>query len=101
LRPRTALEQQAGLRTSRAIEVDQHGRTSDALIYALGDCAAYRSAARPDIANGAARPLPFILPIMAAGKAIAASLAGQPTPIRFGPMPVRVKTPALPLTVQA
>ncbi len=101
LRPRTTLAQQAGLEVARGILVDEMGRTSDPAIYALGDCAAYQSAARPDIANGAARPLPFILPIMAAGKAIAATLAGQSTPIKFGPMPVRVKTPAHPLTVNA
>lgn len=101
LRPRIGLAQQAGLDVARGILVDEMGRSSDAAIYALGDCAAYASAARPDIAGGAARALPFVLPIMAAAKAIAATLAGQPTPIRFGPMPVRVKTPALPLTVQA
>jgi len=101
LRPRTGLAQAAGLATARGVLVDELGRTSDPDIFALGDCAAYQSAARPDLAQGAARPLPFILPIMTAGKAIAASLAGEPTPIRFGPMPVRVKTPALPLTVQA
>lgn len=99
LRPRTALASAAGLAVGRGILVDEMGRTSDPDIYALGDCAAYASAARPDIAGGAPRALPYVLPIMAAGKAIAATLAGQPTPIRFGDMPVRVKTPALPLTI--
>ena len=100
LRPRTQLAQEAGLATGRGITVDDMGRTSDPDIYALGDCAAYRSAARQEIAEGAPRPLPFVMPIMTAAKAIAATLAGVETPIRFGPMPVRVKTPALPLTVQ-
>lgn len=99
LRPRTALAEQAGLAVARGIVVDDMGRTADPDIYALGDCAAYVSAARPDIAGGAPRALPYILPVMTAAKAIAATLAGQPTPIRFGPMAVRVKTPALPLTV--
>ncbi len=99
LRPRVQLAQAAGLVTSRGIEIDELGRTSDPDIFALGDCAAYASAARPDIANGAPRPLPYIMPVMTAAKAIAATLAGNATPIRFGPMPVRVKTPALPLTV--
>jgi rubredoxin-NAD+ reductase len=99
LRPRTELAQQAGLTVARGILVDEMGRTSDPDIYALGDCAAYASAARPDIAGGAPRPLPYIMPTMTAGKAIAATLAGQPTAIKFGPMPVRVKTPALPLTI--
>jgi rubredoxin-NAD+ reductase len=99
LRPRVELAQQAGLDVARGILVDEMGRTSDPDIYALGDCAAYASAARADIADGAPRALPYIMPIMTAGKAIAATLAGQPTPIKFGPMPVRVKTPALPLTI--
>jgi len=99
LRPRTNLAEQAGLTVARGIVVDEMGRTSDPDIYALGDCAAYTSAARPDVAGGAARVLPYIMPIMTAAKAIAATLTGQPTPIRFGPMAVRVKTPALPLTI--
>ncbi len=99
LRPRTGLAEQAGLAVGRGIIVDALGRTSDPDIYALGDCAAYASAAHPDIGGGAPRVLPYILPIMAAGKAIAATLAGQDTPIRFNAMPVRVKTPALPLTI--
>jgi rubredoxin-NAD+ reductase len=99
LRPRTDLAQQAGLITRRGIPVDEMGRTSDPDIYALGDCAAYASAAKPGVADGAARPLPYILPIMSAARAIAATLAGTPTAIRFGSMPVRVKTPALPLTI--
>jgi rubredoxin-NAD+ reductase len=99
LRPRTALAERAALAVARGIIVDEWGRTSDPDIYALGDCAAYVSAARAGAGEGAPRVLPYILPIMAAAKAIAATLAGQPTPIRFGPMPVRVKTPALPLTI--
>jgi len=99
LRPRTDLARAAGLATSRGIHVNEMGQTSDPDIFALGDCAAYASAARPDIAAGAPRPLPYVMPIMTAARAIAATLAGQLTPIQFGSMPVRVKTPALPLTV--
>ena len=99
LRPRMQLASEAGLATGRGIIVDVMGRTSDPHIYALGDCAAYTSAARPAWFDGAARPLPYVLPIMTAARAIAATLAGEPTPIRFGAMPVRVKTPALPLTI--
>jgi len=99
LRPRTQLAQDAGLAVARGIVVDEMGRTADPDIYALGDCAAYVSAATPERDGGSPRVLPYILPIMTAGKAIAATLAGQDTPIRFGPMPVRVKTPALPLTI--
>jgi len=101
LRPRVSLAELAGLNVARGILVDEMGRTSDPDIYALGDCAAYTSAARPDVAGGAARVLPYIMPTMTAAKAIAATLAGQPTPVRFGPMAVRVKTPALPLTISS
>jgi rubredoxin---NAD+ reductase len=101
LRPRTTLAQAMGLTIGRGIEVDDHGRTSDPHVFALGDCAAYRSAAKPEWFDGAARPLPFVLPIMTAAKAIAATLTGEVTPVRFAPMSVRVKTPAYPLTVAA
>lgn len=100
LRPRVGLAQEAGLAVGRGIVVDEMGRTSDPHIFALGDCAAYASAAKAEVGGGAPRALPFVMPIMTAAKAIAATLAGTPTPIRFGAMPVRVKTPALPLTVQ-
>ena len=36
---------------------------------------------------------------MTAARAIAATLAGTPTPVRFGPMPVIVKTPACPAVI--
>jgi len=38
---------------------------------------------------------------MTAAKAMAKTLFGTPTPIVFPAMPVRIKTPAYPLTVQA
>ena len=101
LRARTDLAQAMGLVVDRGIVVDEYGYTSDAQVFALGDCAAYQSAAKPEWFDGAARPLPFVLPIMTAAKAVAATLCGEPTPIRFAAMAVRVKTPAHPLTVQA
>lgn len=88
LRPRTALASQAGLRTERGIVVDGVGATSDAAIYALGDCAQYGT-----------RSLPYVQPIMSASRAIASTLAGTPTPLHFGPMPVIVKTPACPAVI--
>ena len=41
------------------------------------------------------------MPIMQAAKALAATLAGTPTPVVFPLMPVSVKTPALPIVVAA
>ncbi len=98
LRPRTALAEAAGLRVQRGIVVNANGQASHPHIWALGDCAAYESVVAAD---GSPRTLPFVLPIMAASKAIADGLTGTPTPIRFGPMKVRVKTPAFPVSVDA
>lgn len=88
LRPRTALAAAAGLKAGRGIDVDAFGATSDPHVYALGDCAHYSG-----------RWLPYVQPIMVAGRALAATLAGRPTPIDFGAMPVVVKTPACPVAV--
>lgn len=43
--------------------------------------------------------LPYVMPIMAAARALAATLAGTPTELAFALMPASVKTPALPLVV--
>lgn len=101
LRARTALAQAAGLAVGRGVHVNELGQTNNANVFAIGDCAAYASAAKPELFDGAPRGLPFVLPIMTAAKAIAKTLAGAPTPIVFAPMAVRVKTPAYPLSVQA
>jgi rubredoxin-NAD+ reductase len=45
------------------------------------------------------RTLPYVMPIMSAAKALAATLAGQRTEVVFPLMPVAVKTPALPMVV--
>jgi rubredoxin-NAD+ reductase len=89
LRPRTALAREAGLTVNRGIVVDSLGTTSSEDIYALGDCAEYEGAV-----------LPYVLPIMTAARAIAQTLAGTPTAIAFPHMPVSVKTPAHPVSVQ-
>ncbi|OGB50703.1 MAG: pyridine nucleotide-disulfide oxidoreductase [Burkholderiales bacterium RIFOXYC12_FULL_60_6] len=89
LRADLSLAQAAGLVCERGIVVDAHLQTSAANVYALGDGAQY--------ANG--RTLPYVMPIIHAGKALAATLAGQPTPVQFPLMPVAIKTPALPLVV--
>ncbi|MHC8380534.1 NAD(P)/FAD-dependent oxidoreductase [Pseudomonas sp. LB3P14] len=88
LRPRTELADQAGLAVSRGIRVDAHGQTSDPHIHAIGDCAEYPVGV-----------CLYITPIMATARAIAASLLDQPTPIRFPPLSVIVKTSAYPLAL--
>lgn len=88
LRPRVDLARTAGIAVDRGIVVDRHAATSDADVFAIGDCAQYEG-----------RVLPYVLPIMTAARALARTLAGEPTPIAFPVMPVVVKTPACPVAV--
>ena len=88
LRPRVTLAQQAGLAVERGISVNRQLQTSDADIYALGDCAEVTGYL-----------LPFVMPIMQAARALAANLAGNTTDVRYPAMPVAVKTPACPTTI--
>ncbi|KAF0206090.1 MAG: rubredoxin-NAD+ [Gallionellaceae bacterium] len=88
LRPRIALAKEAGLSVNRGIAVDAYLRSSDASVFALGDCA--------EIAG---RVQPFVLPIMHAARALAKTLAGAETQVIFPAMPVVVKTPTHPIAV--
>ena len=88
LRPRIALAQAAGLAVNRGIQVDDHLRSSDADIFALGDCAEIEGKVQP-----------FVLPIMHAARALAKTLSGCETPVVFPAMPVVVKTTAHPIAV--
>lgn len=88
LRPRTALAAAAGLDINRGVMVDRQLRTSHANIFALGDCA------EVDGLN-----LLYVMPLMSCARALAKTLAGEPTAVAYGPMPVTVKTPACPLVV--
>ncbi|MFZ6048202.1 NAD(P)/FAD-dependent oxidoreductase [Pseudomonas sp. CR3202] len=88
LRPRTELATAAGLTVNRGVAVDRQLRTSHANIYAVGDCA------EVDGLN-----LLYVMPLMACARALAQTLAGNPTPVAYGAMPVTVKTPVCPLVV--
>lgn len=88
LQPRTSLAQQAGLAVGRGIAVNSLLQTSAAGIYALGDCAEIEGVVRP-----------FVQPVLLAAKALAKTLMGTPSPLVLPPLPVVVKTPALPLVV--
>ncbi|MBP8061249.1 MAG: FAD-dependent oxidoreductase [Polaromonas sp.] len=99
LRADTALAQAAGLQVDRAIVVNTQLQTSAAHVYALGDSAQYASA--PSLLSAHGSTLPYVMPIMSAARALAATLAGTPTALAFALMPVSVKTPALPLVVAA
>jgi rubredoxin-NAD+ reductase len=88
LRPRNALAEAAGIKVNRGIVVNAMLQTSDEDVYALGDCAEVEG-----------RVLPFVMPIMQAARALAPTLAGNATQVRYPAMPVVVKTPACPAVV--
>ena len=92
LRPRTALAQRAGVLTRRGVLVDRLLRTSAPNIHALGDCIELQH-------EGQGHVLPFVMPLMQQARALAATLAGTPTPVVYPAMPVTVKTPACPTVV--
>lgn len=89
LKPRTALAENAGITVARGIVVNSLGQTSNNNIYALGDCAEYLGKF----------VLPYIMPVMQAARAMAQTLAGKPTEIKFPAMPVSIKTPDCPAVV--
>ncbi len=86
--PRKTLAQEAGLQVNRGIVVNNMLQTSDEHIFALGDCA-----------EVSGKVLPFVMPITHAARSLAATLAGNPTAVRYPAMPVLVKTPACPTIV--
>lgn len=102
LRANTALAQAAGLHCERGVVVDASLRSSQRHIYALGDVAQYAGQDwddpdSPPVTGG--RTLPYVMPIMNAAKALAATLTGTRTALVFPLMPVAIKTPALPIVV--
>ncbi|RTR05698.1 NAD(P)/FAD-dependent oxidoreductase [Halomonas nitroreducens] len=87
LRPRSELAAAAGLEVGPAgIHTDRRLATSAPGIFALGDVACV------DGLNAM-----YVQPLQAGAKALARTLAGTPTSVRYGPWPVLVKTPLLPV----
>lgn len=86
--PNTSLAEKAGIKVNRGIVVNRSLQTNYNNIYALGDCAEVDG-----------RVLPYVMPIMHAARALAATLAKKPTLVRYPAMPVLVKTPACPTVV--
>ena len=86
LKPRVALAQAAAVDVNRAIVVNKQLQTSAEHIYAIGDCA-----------EVAGLNLLYVLPLMNCARALAKTLAGQPTEVKYPVMPVMVKTPSLPV----
>ncbi len=88
LKPRTHLATEAGVLTGRGVMVNRELATNVPHVYAVGDCAEVEG-----------HLLPYVLPLMAQARALAATLAGKPTPVSYPAMPVVVKTPAWPTVV--
>lgn len=86
LAPNVALAAACGIDTGRGIRTNAQLRTSLADIFALGDCVEIDG-----------RPAPYLAPINHGVEALARTLTGEPTEVRYPPMPVQVKTPAAPL----
>lgn len=86
--PNVELAQAAGVDCDRGIRVDDFLCTSLPEVYALGDAVEIDG-----------QLLPYLAPINAGVRALAATLAGTPTPVSYPLMPVMVKTPAAPVCV--
>ncbi|MCK2150898.1 NAD(P)/FAD-dependent oxidoreductase [Marinobacter alexandrii] len=88
LRPRTELARAAGIETGRGITVNRELETSAQDVYALGDCAEVDG-----------HVLLYVLPLMACARALAKTLIGERTEVKYGTMPVMIKTPCCPTAV--
>ena len=88
LKPRTTLAANAGLQVNRGVVVNRLLTSSNPHVHAVGDCAEVEG-----------QSLPYVLPLMAQARALAATLSGKPTPVAYPAMPVVVKTPACPTVV--
>jgi rubredoxin-NAD+ reductase len=88
LEPRVDLARAAGIAVANGIITDACLRTSTPNVYALGDCARVHDML-----------LPYVMPIMLQARALAQTLAGQPTAVAYPAMPVTIKTSVLPTVV--
>ena len=88
VRANTVLAKEAGLTLNRGIVVSRELQSSNPHIYALGDCAEVDG-----------QLLYYVMPLMTCARALAKTLAGTPTPVVYGPMPVGIKVPVCPIQV--
>ncbi|PIE44265.1 MAG: FAD-dependent oxidoreductase [Gammaproteobacteria bacterium] len=87
LRPRTQLVKNI-LECNQGIVVNRALETSHADIYALGDCAEVEG-----------RVMLYVQPLMTGARALAKTLTGQRTEVKYSAMPVVIKTPICPIAV--
>ncbi|MBD2857634.1 FAD-dependent oxidoreductase [Spongiibacter sp. KMU-158] len=88
VRPRIELAKETGLAVNRGIVTNRLCETSATNVYAIGDCAEV---------NG--HVLVYVAPLMAQGRALAKTLAGEATEVSYPAMPVAIKTPTCPVNV--
>lgn len=88
LTPNTQLAREAGLACQHGIMVNETLQTSQADIFALGDCAEVLG-----------RYLPYIDPIIPQARTLARVLTGQMAILTYEPMPVYVKSKHYPISV--
>ena len=88
VRPRTQLAADAGIECGRGVKTDKFLRTNVDNVYAIGDCAEVEG-----------HVLVYVAPLLAAARALAATLTGTPTEVAYPAMPVTIKTPACPVCV--
>ncbi|WP_246404058.1 NAD(P)/FAD-dependent oxidoreductase [Halomonas stenophila] len=88
LAPNVDLARSAGIDCGRGIRVDDRLATSRPGVYALGDAVEIDG-----------QLVPYLAPINAGLRALAATLTGDPTAVSYPVMPVMVKTPAAPVCV--
>ena len=88
VRPQIALAQASGIETNRGIVTNRLLETNADNVYAMGDCA-----------EVSGHVLVYVAPLMAAVRALAKTLAGEPTEVVYPAMPVSIKTPACPVVV--
>ncbi|AQQ68155.1 hypothetical protein Mag101_11295 [Microbulbifer agarilyticus] len=86
VRPRTDLAAAAGLQTNRGILVDRNLKTSADNVYALGDCAEVDG-----------HVLFYVAPLMASARALARTLTGETTAVKYGTLPITIKTTLYPV----
>ncbi len=86
--PNTQLAAAAGMNVNRGIVTDRHLQTSEKDVFAIGDCA-----------EVAGHVLVYIAPIRAQIQALAQTLLGDAQKVRYGVMPVTIKTSLHPVNV--
>jgi len=83
VKPRTGLASDAGIEVNRGIVTDRQLRTNAPNVFAMGDCA-----------EVSGHVLVYVAPLMAAARALAATLADEATDVSYPAAPVAIKTPA-------